>query len=160
MPSRGNQVSKHSYASSLDPGPPCSKSTLRSALVPTRLVQTRNSPLGVLMGISRDPPARTSRRSQLEVSKYEAGGPFMADKIAHSHTQSPRQGLIVEEMPEEGLGLAQELTPLGDQLQFSPARRADPPVTQFQDPGTGRRGHDRRVRGDHDLAASFGQVTQ
>ena len=51
------------------PGPPCSSSTLRSGLVPTRLVQTRNSPAGVLTGIMRAPPEMTSGRAQVEVSK-------------------------------------------------------------------------------------------
>ncbi len=73
MPARGNQVSKHSYSSLVAPGPPCSSSTFRSGLVPTRLVQTRNSPPGVLTGIIRDPPEMTSFGSQSEVSKYEAG---------------------------------------------------------------------------------------
>src|SRR5712692_8050865 len=34
-------------------------------------IQTRNAPLGVLTGISRAPPERTARRSQVAVSKYE-----------------------------------------------------------------------------------------
>ena len=38
------------------PGPPCSSSTLRSGLVPTRLVHTRKSPPGVL---DRDHPRAT-----------------------------------------------------------------------------------------------------
>ena len=48
--------------------PPCSSSTLRSGLFPTRLVHTRNSPRGVLIGSIRDPPDRTSRGSHVEVS--------------------------------------------------------------------------------------------
>src|SRR5215467_2497803 len=83
MPARGNRVSKHSYASSLDPGPPCSSRTLRSGLLPTRLVQTWKSPLGVLTGILREPPDSTSRGSQVEVSKYDAGGLVIPDKLTH-----------------------------------------------------------------------------
>ena len=74
MPARGNQQSKHSYISLVAPGPPCSNSTLRSALLPTRLVHTPNSPLGVLIGIIREPPEMTSRLAQAEVSKYDAAG--------------------------------------------------------------------------------------
>src|SRR3954454_3410496 len=69
MPAPGNHTSKHSYSSSVAPGPPCSSSTLRSGLVPTRLVQTRKSPTGVVTGTSRAPPATTSSGSQVEVSK-------------------------------------------------------------------------------------------
>src|ERR1700691_5410026 len=82
MPARGNQASKHSYSSSLAPGPPCSSSTLRSGLLPTRLVQTRYSPPGVLTGTIRDPPEITSRRSQEEVTKYEEGGWVMMQNLA------------------------------------------------------------------------------
>ncbi len=42
--------------------------------MPTRFVQTRNLPLGVSIGTIRDPPDTTSRGSQVEVSKYDAGG--------------------------------------------------------------------------------------
>ena len=46
--------------------------------MPTRLVQTRNSPLGVLIGTIREPPETTSRRSQVEVSKYAEGLSILA----------------------------------------------------------------------------------
>src|SRR2546426_6039318 len=74
MPTAGNHASKHSYSSSVAPGPPCNSSTFRSGLVPTRLVQTRNVPRGVSIGTIRDPPETTSRVSQDDVSKYGSGG--------------------------------------------------------------------------------------
>ena len=50
--------------------------------MPTRLVQTRNSPLGVLIGTIRDPPETTSRGSHSAVSKYDGGGWSMPANIA------------------------------------------------------------------------------
>ncbi|MCW2648427.1 MAG: hypothetical protein JWP07_4536, partial [Pseudonocardiales bacterium] len=47
------------------------------------LVQTRNSPLGVLIGTIRDPPETTSRGSQVEVLKYESGGWLMTANYRH-----------------------------------------------------------------------------
>src|SRR5580765_4855969 len=55
------------------PGPPWSSSTLMRGLLPTRLVHTRNVPLGVVIGIMRAPPLQASGRPV--VSKYAAEGP-------------------------------------------------------------------------------------
>src|SRR5215467_4692319 len=106
MPARGNRVSKHSYASSDDPGPPCSRRTLRSGLLPTRLVQTWNSPLAVLTGILRAPPESTSRESQVEVSKYDAGGLVIADKLAHDiAVMRGASGIFGRHVDTDGSGL-------------------------------------------------------
>ena len=37
-------------------------------------------------------------------------------------------------MPEEGLRLAQEFAPFGDEFQFTPASGPDTPLAEFQDP--------------------------
>ena len=64
----GEEQSHASKYSWVAPGPPCSRSTLTRGLLPTRLVQTRNSPFGVVIGISRTPPDQASSRPVL--SKY------------------------------------------------------------------------------------------
>src|SRR3954470_1422664 len=99
MPAPGNQASKHSYSSSVAPGPPCNSSTLTSGLLPTRLVHTRNSPAGVLIGTIREPPEITSRGSQVEVSKYEAAG----DSIVATYPQiRPGVGCVRRQPPPSG----------------------------------------------------------
>src|SRR5512139_2056211 len=70
MPAAGNQLSNASKYSWVAPGPPCNSSTLMRGLFPTRLVQTRNVPLGVEIVIVRMPPDHTSSRPLR--SKYVA----------------------------------------------------------------------------------------
>ena len=62
MPAAGRNESQASKYSCVAPGPPCSSSTLVVGLLPTRLVQTWNSPYGVLIGIIRTPPESRSIR--------------------------------------------------------------------------------------------------
>src|SRR5580704_5934226 len=71
MPAAGRKLSHASKYSCVAPGPPCSKSSLIRGLLPTRLVQTLNFPLGVWISIVLTPPLNTSARPAL--SKYAIG---------------------------------------------------------------------------------------
>jgi hypothetical protein len=63
---------------------------LEVGLLPTRLVQARNSPLGVLIGTIRDPPETTSRGSQVELSKYACKDWGILANYQHISTGSAR----------------------------------------------------------------------
>ena len=65
MPAPGKNESVASKYSWVAPGPPWSSSTLAVGLLPTRFVQTRNSPFGVVIGIRRTPPDQASARLPL-----------------------------------------------------------------------------------------------
>jgi hypothetical protein len=72
------------------PGPPCSRRTFTAGLLPTRLVQTRNSPAGVLTGTIREPPEMTSLARHVDVSKYEAAGSVTKDNLSRRRAAGRR----------------------------------------------------------------------
>src|SRR6202035_634517 len=71
MPAAGRKLSQASKYSCVAPGPPCNSSNLIRGLLPMRLVQTLNFPLGVWTSMIFTPPLKTSARPVL--SRYPAG---------------------------------------------------------------------------------------
>src|ERR1700681_458278 len=102
MPAAGRKLSQASKYSWVAAGPPCRSSNFAVGLFPTRLVQTWNSPLGVVIGIILAPPPRMSGRPVL--SKYVSaliGTPWLmrgycADVVAATSvaigTRAPQSG--------------------------------------------------------------------
>src|SRR5580698_7854454 len=88
MPAAGRKLSHDSRYSCVNPGPPCSSSSLMRGLLPIRLVHTENFPKGVSIGIRRTPPLRRSLRPRL--SRYSAVGALLLEGLLSGVMAIPR----------------------------------------------------------------------